>query len=241
MKKNKNILVGLGEVVLLFGMILLVQFIVQHSIDWLDAVVATIIFTVLDIILKKVWPKNPEENVSRKNEIKRFVFTILIAILLLFVWYSAKFVYINYNNQDIPNIALELSVKRDLINIAKNEFPVDNNEKVRYAEGNKILGVENKNGQIYAYVVAEYGAYQLDNGIVVPISASAGPITLIYNVQENVGSGYVLDKYLKPSNDGDDAWLASLKEMYPLDLIDDAKVDYADEFYRQQINFYLSN
>ena len=49
--------------------------------------------------------------------------------------------------------------------------------------------------------------------------------------------GYNMIKYLVPSDEGDEAWLASLKEMFPEELISEAKsINYKDDYYQNQIN-----
>lgn len=144
------------------------------------------------------------------------------------------------NNQTVNDTVLELSVKKALIEVVNEKHYKDITDKTgtTAAEGHKILRSEIKDNQIYAYVVAEYGVYQLEKGKSTPVSASASPITLILDRKEE--NGYTMIKYLLPSDGGDAAWLSSLKEMFPADLIDEARaVNYTDDFYQNQIKSYL--
>ena len=147
---------------------------------------------------------------------------------------------LNTTNKTINDNVLELSVKKALIEVVdeRNYKDVSNREGTTGAEGHKVLKSEIKNNQIYAYVVAEYGVYKLENDEVTPVSASASPITLIFDMDE--ANGYKMIKYLVPSDEGDEAWMTSLKEMFPENLISEAtSVNYKDDFYQNQIKEYV--
>ena len=146
---------------------------------------------------------------------------------------------VNTTNKTINDNMLEDSVKKALIEVIneKHYKDVSNENGTTGAEGHKILKSEIKNNQIYAYVIAEYGIYKLENNEVIPVSASASPITLIFDMDET--NGYKMVKYVVPSDAGDEAWMASLKEMFPEDLISAAKsVNYKEDFYQNQIKEY---
>lgn len=146
----------------------------------------------------------------------------------------------NTNSKKINDNVLELSVSKALIEVVNDDYykNVSSKEGTIAAEGHKILKSEIKDNQIYAYVVAEYGVYKLENNEVVPVSASASPITLIFDMEES--NGYKKIKYLVPSDAGDEEWLTSLKEMFPADLIDESKsINYKDDFYQKQIKAYI--
>lgn len=150
--------------------------------------------------------------------------------------------YTNTNNKTINDNMLEDSVKKALIEVVneKHYKDVNNKEGTIGAEGHKILKSEIKNNQIYAYVVAEYGVYKLENNEINPVSASASPITLIFDINET--DEYKMVKYVVTSDEGDEAWMASLKEMFPEDLISEAtSVNYKDDFYQNQIKKYVDN
>lgn len=70
-----------------------------------------------------------------------------------------------------------------------------------------------------------------------PVSASASPITIALDSND-----YRMVEYSLPSDNGDEAWMASLKEMFPEDLISEAtSVDYTDAFYQEQIKKYFED
>ena len=139
--------------------------------------------------------------------------------------------------KEIDKIVLENAVENALIqNIAKGESSIKGNGT--YAEGHKILGSEIKNNQIYAYVIAEYGIYELENNTCKTISAKSSPITIIFNIKNE--STYEFFQYIKPNEEGDQTkWENSLKEMFPENLIDVAKNGETAEFYQRQIKNYL--
>lgn len=143
-------------------------------------------------------------------------------------------------SEEINENLLEESVKKALIEIVneKNYKDVSNKEGTTAAEGHKILESEIKNNQIYAYVVAEYGVYKLENGTATAVSASASPITLIFDTNET--QEYKMSKYIVPSDAGDEEWTKSLKEMFPENLIKEAtSINYKDDFYQKQIKSYV--
>lgn len=144
------------------------------------------------------------------------------------------------SDKKINNNVLESSVSKAIIEILNEEIYKDVSEKEGTigAEGHKILKSEMKDGKIYAYVVAEYGVYKLEDDQVFPVSASASPITLVFDTDDTYG--YKMIKYILPSDDGDEAWLSSLKEMLPEDLIESAKsINYSDDLYQNQIKTYV--
>ena len=176
------------------------------------------------------------------KELNKIILVILIVIIVIgfgfIIWKNIDNEKNNNNNtivtggKEINYDVLELSTQKAIIEIVNKEYykNITDIEGTTAAEGNKILKAEVKDNQIYAYVVAEYGVYKLENGEVTPVSASASPITIIFDMEYE--NGYNMIKYLIPSNNGDEAWLSSLKEMFPEDLINEAKsIDYTDDFY----------
>ena len=191
------------------------------------------------------------------NKGKKVLLVILIIAVAILVGYLlGKNGEISLNNKNNTNTinttntgsfkindnVLEEYVKKALIKIVNDEYykDVNDREETTGAEGHKILKSEIKDNQIYAYVVAEYGVYKLEDGESTPVSATATPITLIFDTADET-QGYKMIKYLIPSDNGDDAWLSSLKEIFPADLIDSAKsVDYKEDFYQNQIKSYVN-
>ena len=182
------------------------------------------------------------------------VFLILVIIIVIvgagfFIWKNEENktegnnitnTTTNEISKRINDNVLEASVKKSLIEVVNEKIykDVSNREGTTVAEGHKILRSEIKDNKIYAYVVAEYGVYKLEDGEVTPVSASASPITIIFDFDDETNI-YKMSKYLTPSDEGDDAWLSSLKEMFPADLIDSAKsVNYKDDYYQNQIKEY---
>ena len=185
------------------------------------------------------------------SKILLILFIIIIAVVIGFFVGRNGEVKQNENNtnqETTNNVAtkkindnvLEFSVKKALIEVVnEKDYPnVTNQEGTTAAEGHRILKSEIKDNQIYAYVVAECGVYQLENGEPTPVSASASPITLVFNMEEE--NGYKMVKYMIPTDGDDETWLTSLKEMFPNDLIDTAKsVNYKEDFYQDQIKAYV--
>lgn len=179
---------------------------------------------------------------SKGSKILLFLLIIVVIVVAgFFIWQNVGG-KINSNNTTasgkINDNELELSVKKALIEIANEEHYKDVSDKTNTipAEGHKILKAEVKDNQIYAYVVAEYGVYKLENNETTPVSASALPIVLVFNMETK--QGYEMVKYLVPS-DGD-SWMSSLKEIFPEDLIKEAtSIDYNEDLYRNQIKSYV--
>lgn len=188
---------------------------------------------------------------SKSSKILLILLVVVVAVGVgIFVWKNNETkqnnanittnTSINTNSKKINDNVLELSVSKALIEVVNDDYykNVSSKEGTTAAEGHKILKSEIKDNQIYAYVVAEYGVYKLENNEVVPVSASASPITLIFDMEES--NGYKKIKYLVPSDAGDEEWLTSLKEMFPADLIDESKsINYKDDFYQKQIKSYV--
>ena len=176
---------------------------------------------------------------------KILLFLLIIVVIVgagFFIWRNVGG-KLNSNNtagEKINDNVLELSVKKALIEIANEEYYNDASDKTNLtpAEGHKILKAEVKDNQIYAYVVAEYGVYSLENNEATPASATATPIVLVFNM--GTEQGYEMAKYLVPKDGDDEAWMTSLKEIFPEDLIKEAtSIDYKDSFYRNQIESYV--
>ena len=188
-----------------------------------------------------------------KKGMKIFLFILLIIILGVVGFFIGKNTGEKTNNDNKTNTTnvavdttkinenvLEMSVQKALIEVVNDKLykDVSNKENTTAAEGHKILKSEMKDNKIYAYVVAEYGVYKLENGKPAVVSASASPITLIFDTDTT--NGYKMTNYIVPSEAGDAAWLKSLQEMFPADLIDAAKsVNYKDDFYQNQIKTYV--
>lgn len=170
---------------------------------------------------------------------KRFGIILGIVFVVFIIVVGVTSFFKQLEKPEISEMMLEVFTKKYLIEIAHEEFGWAKTENNHYAEGHKILKAEKKDGKIYAYVVAEYGLYELKDGVVTVTNAAARPLTLIYEVKEGDVMEYVLTQYMKTEDGGDDVWLASLQKMFPEDLIDSAKVDYSDEFYQKQIRNYF--
>lgn len=185
------------------------------------------------------------------KKFSKILFVVIIAVVIFFIGRNTAN---KTNNNTIiddsqnmisntvaqkDNNSLESYIKKAIIEIVNEKLykdVTDKTEKV-LAEGHKTLKTEEKYGKIYVYVVAEYGVYELENDEIMPVSASASPITIVLD-----SSDYRMIEYSLPSDNGDEAWMASLKEMFPEDLISEVtSVDYKEEFYQEQIKKYFED
>lgn len=165
---------------------------------------------------------------------KKGLYYLLIVLVIFAV--SGFFVYKKIDTKEkINDTVLELSTKKAIIQIANKEFEIEDIGVVSYAEGHKILGYEIKNDKINAYVVAEYGVYNINDKT--PMSASASAIKLIFSKNEIEGYYNLVD--YKIPEDGKN-YEKTLKEIFPENLIKDATAaNYSDKFYQEQIQSYL--
>ena len=186
--------------------------------------------------------------VSKDN--RMYVILIIVALaffgVLLGIIFSTREVQLK-----IDEVALETAVKSSLITIAQEEFGDIEENGVKYAEGHKVLRSEINGGKVYAYTVAEYGQYKIqaaDNTEkTTPVSATTKPMVLVFTIEEveNTDNNkekevkYVYFKSYKVEGKDDKAWQESLEILFPVDLVNAAKVDYADDFYQNQIRAYL--
>ncbi len=145
------------------------------------------------------------------------------------------------DNTDTPitqinESSLETEISKAIIKIANEELFVF--EDSVYAEGHKTLRSEIKNNQIYAYVLATYGAYIKENGQWDITSGSAGPLVLVFNIKSN--SNYEYDSSTLPPESCGNVSCASL--IFPSDLIVEAEnnQDFSTDYYQNQIKKYLN-
>lgn len=182
------------------------------------------------------------------KKFSKILFVVIIAVVIFFIGRNTSKNNVNIDNTKniISNTvaqkdknSLESYIKKAIIEIVNEKLykdVTDKTEKV-LAEGHKTLKTEEKDGKIYVYVVAEYGVYELKNDEIMPVSASASPITIVLD-----SSDYRMIGYSLPSDNGDEAWMASLKEMFPEELIFEVtSVDYKEEFYQEQIKKYFDD
>lgn len=225
-KMKKRIRTGLyiASSVLMFLFLILFDYIFNKNIDWTSAIIFTAIFSIADIMCVKKYIENKSgEKFTTKQNVTHFLITILVMIIALFGYYLIKQVYV-VNNE--PNInVLEMSVKKSLIDIANDEYENDGN--YIYAEGHKILGSEVKNDEIYVYVAANYGIFtQNENGLN-SINSKKNTLTMIYIKDKNESEIYELKEYKEDS--------------IPNNLKNEANVNYDDEYFKNQLNSYISN
>lgn len=175
-----------------------------------------------------------------------------IIILLILVILVGFVIYMFYNNnhtpqnevinQNVSNInsdesfsidekLLDESVKKAIIDqVVKKLFDTN---KGSCAEGHKILKFESKENKIYTYVVSEFGVYKLNKNNIEVVSASACPLTFIFD------NNYNFEKVLIPDDQNVDFDSVVRDILFPESLINSAKVNYATEFYQKQIKNYL--
>ena len=135
----------------------------------------------------------------------------------------------------VDETKLESVVKKTLIEkIGKSEDGPCYKEDGICAEGHKILRYEIKDNKIFAYVLAEIVLYISENGKYNESSGQAGPITMIFDIENDY---YKIYEVKQPANGA--SYDKSLKEMFPYDLINKTKENYNTDFYQNQIKTYL--
>ena len=220
-KMKKKIKVGLYIASFLFTFLFLVLFdyILDKSVDVLDAICFAAILTIIDLLgVKKYIESKSGEKFTKKDNINHFLITMLIMIFALLGFLNVKSIYDVYT--DPKDNILEMSVKKSLISIA-NEKYVNNNNYI-YAESHKILDYEVKNNEIYVYLVANYGIFNSDN--CERVNDTKDVLTLIYKKSKNSDGIYELKSYKINS--------------IPNDLKDKASVNFDDNYFKSQLNSY---
>lgn len=223
-KKGLKLFIYISSALLLFGFIILFDFLFDKSIDWINAMGVTFIFTSIDIIGVRAYiNKRENRKPTSKENRKFFLILLLIFVGLLSLWYGFQYFYVNTNKVN-ENI-LELSTSKYLINIAEEKYRKDNAD-LRYAEGHKILSYEIKDNKIYAYIATIYGVFKNDNGKCISVSSNAKTITLIFNKDKNNEGIYTLLEYIE--------------DEIPNNLKDKVNISYSDNFYTKQLDLYCS-
>jgi len=190
------------------------------------------------------------KKMSVLNKIKNNKKTIILiscVIVGLFIILGVIFSLVRNNKIEEQQNILEDLVKSALMVITQEEFGELDKEGTKYAEGHKILRTEINGNKLYAYVVAQYGIYEVRviAGHEKPyaLEVSEKPIVLVFNVEEenteDNESRYVFYKSYKTQESESGVDVDSLETLFPEDLIDDVKVDYSDDFYQKQIKSYL--
>lgn len=163
----------------------------------------------------------------------------VLLILLVCVSTIGTGYYVNYKikakkermTNQVDELKLDESIKHTLIDkIGKTTLLMDAN--AIYTEGHQVLGVERKNNQIYAYVLAIIETYSLRGSEYVSTSGMAGPFTLIFDKQ------YQFLEYQVPEDR--EHYEESLKSIFPEHLIDQVfSINYKSEYFQKQIDAYI--
>lgn len=219
-KMKKSLKVGLYflQALLLFGCSLLFDLIFKRPLDFTEAIIFSLIFTMIDVVgVKKYIESKTGEKYTKKEYLKVSFTILLVLIIALFAISLFENIYVSNKNPN-ENI-LNLSIQKDLIEIAEKKY--NENEGI-YAEGHKIIDYEIKNNEIYVYVNAIYGTYDKDTCNA--INNTKNVLTMIYNKSKNSEGIYELKKY----NEND----------IPNNLKDKSNVNYDDSYFKNQLNNY---
>ena len=222
-KMKRSVRIGVYVVsfiltVLVFG---LFDYIFNKSIDWEYAIIFTAIVTSADLIFVKRYIENKSgKKFTKRDNINHFIIVISIMIVLLFGYFIIQSV-IFVNKEPKDNI-LEMSVKRDLIDIARDKYV--NDGSYVYGESHKILDYEVKNDDIYVYVATKYGI--IDKNSCEVKSDTKDTLTMIYKKNKNSAGVYELKEYKENS--------------IPSNLKDKANVNYDDNYFMSQLNSYCN-
>jgi len=196
--------------------------------------------------------RNKVEEFEERKDSNHYVILACITIMFLVIMLGLKM--FTPEKEVTPRInadALEVAVKDAILTIAHEEFGDIKENGVKYAEGHKVLRSEINGGKAYAYTVAEYGQYKIQapesTEKPTPVSATTAPMVLVFTVEEvesndnknKTEKKYVYYRSYIVEGEDDAAWEYSLETFFPMDLVDAAKVDYADDFYQNQIRAYL--
>ena len=194
------------------------------------------------------------EEFEERNDSKHYIILSVITIIFLVIMMGLRMITPDKEvTPKINNDALEIAVKNALITMAEDEFGAIEKDGTKYAEGHKVLRSEKNGEKFYAYTVAEYGIYEeqaADNTEKpTPVSATTCPMVLVFTAEEfentdndkknNKEVKYVYYVSYKVQGKDESKWEESLEMFFPMDLVDAAKVDYADDFYQNQIRAYL--
>lgn len=221
MKKSVRIGVYVVSFILTVLVFVLFDYIFNKSIDWEYAIIFTAIVTSADLIFVKRYIENKSgKKFTKRDNINHFIIVISIMIVLLFGYFIIQSV-IFVNKEPKDNI-LEMSVKRDLIDIARDKYV--NDGSYVYSESHKILDYEVKNDDIYVYVATKYGIIDKDSCEVK--SDTKDTLTMIYKKNKNSAGVYELKEYKENS--------------IPSNLKDKANVNYDDNYFMSQLNSYCN-
>ena len=221
MKKSVRIGVYVVSFILTVLVFVLFDYIFNKSIDWEYAIIFTAIVTSADLIFVKRYIENKSgKKFTKRDNINHFIIVISIMIVLLFGYFIIQSV-IFVNKEPKDNI-LEMSVKRDLIDIARDKYV--NDGSYVYSESHKILDYEVKNDDIYVYVATKYGI--IDKNSCEVKSDTKDTLTMIYKKNKNSAGVYELKEYKENS--------------IPSNLKDKANVNYDDNYFMSQLNSYCN-
>ena len=224
MKKGIKIGIYIASALLMFLLLVVLDYAFYKDIDWISSIIITIVCTAADIVGgKKYLESKNGMTLTPKDNIKHILITILVMVIALCAYQGIK--TITEANKE-PNVAvLEMSVKKSIIDIANKEF--ENGEgKYTYAESHKILGSEIKDNKIYVYVVANYGLFSNENNKITSVKTKTNPLTIIYNKEKNKSGIYELKDYKEDS--------------IPANLKTKSNVNFEESYYTNQLKKYLN-
>lgn len=218
MKKNLKLGIYFISYIITFILFILFDLLITKKVDIPEVIIFTSIITVIDALgTKKYIEHKTKEKYSKQDSIKYFLFTILMMIILLGSYYIIKSIY-DVNKEPNEN-ALQMSIKNDLLQIAKEEF--ESNDNLVYAESFKIIDYENTNNKIYVYINAKYGL--LNNETCKLEESKESTLTIVYDKDKNATGTYDLVKYTKD---------------IPNKLKEQSNVNYNSEYFDIQIKNY---
>lgn len=218
MKKNLKLGIYFISYIITFILFILFDLLITKKVDIPEVIIFTSIITVIDSLgTKKYIEHKTKEKYSKQDSIKYFLFTILMMIILLGSYYIIKSIY-DVNKEPNEN-ALQMSIKNDLLQIAKEEF--ESNDNLVYAESFKIIDYENTNNKIYVYINAKYGL--LNNETCKLEESKESTLTIVYDKDKNATGTYDLVKYTKD---------------IPNKLKEQSNVNYNSEYFDIQIKNY---
>lgn len=219
MKKGIKIGIYIASFALTTIILGLLDYFFNKNINWEEAICFAGILTVVDIVgTKKYIETKSGKKFSKKDNINHFIITIIIMVVSLFSYLTIKSV-ISINKEPNENI-LEMSVQKNLIEIAQEKYPNSNDNL--YAESHKLIDYEIKDNKIYAYVATNYGLINKNNCEMV--NNTENIFTMIYNKSKNKEGIYELKEY-KENN-------------LPDKIKEKANVNYEDKYFQNQLNNY---
>lgn len=220
MKKSLKLGIYFISYIITFTLFILFDLLITKKVDIPEIIIFTSIIIVIDVLgTKKYIEHKTKEKYSKQDSIKYFIFTILMMIMLLSSYYIIKSIY--EVNKDPNENVLNMSIKSDLLLIAKEDFESSDNNV--YAESFKIIDYENINDNIYVYINAKYGI--LNNETCELKQKNESALTIVYDKDKNETGTYNLVKYTKD---------------IPNKLKDKSNVNYNSEYFDIQIKSYCS-